>query len=402
MKVDTRIHAVRLSNFKAYQALELANLPPLCVFVGENGTGKSTLFDVFGFLKDCLTFNVTKALQQRGGFKEVVSRGCTADATIRIELKFDMLIAERKRRVTYALEVAQEGSRSVVKREVFQYRRGESGKPFQFLSASAGEVDAITNEEAYIDSETVQPARDHYTLDAKDTLAIKGLGQFQRFKAANALRALIEGWHVSDFHITAARGSKDATAGVSDHLSVTGDNLQLVAKDLLDNHPDRFRHILNRMRECVPDVRAVTPDETQDGRLLLKFDGGFKDPFIDRYVSDGTIKMFAYLVLLNDPSPHPFLCVEEPENQLYHHLLMRLAEEFRDYARRGGQVFVSTHSPDFLDAASVDEVFLLSKGANGFTTVRRMSDSSQVKAYMEAGDKMGYLWSHGFFREDTR
>ena len=65
------------------------------------------------------------------------------------------------------------------------------------------------------------------------------------------------------------------------------------------------------------------------------------DPFIDRYVSDGTMKMFAYLVLLHDPAPHQFLCIEEPENQLYPTLLHELAEEFRDYAQRGGQVFVS-------------------------------------------------------------
>lgn len=50
-------------------------------------------------------------------------------------------------------------------------------------------------------------------------------------------------------------------------------------------------------------------------------DGSFKTPFLDRYVSDGTIKMFAYLVLLYDPRPHPLLCVEEPENQLYPKLM---------------------------------------------------------------------------------
>ena len=59
--------------------------------------------------------------------------------------------------------------------------------------------------------------------------------------------------------------------------------------------------------------------------------------------------MFAYLVLLYDPKPHPLLAVEEPENQLYPELLYELIEEFRAYALRGGQVFVSTHSPDFLN-----------------------------------------------------
>jgi len=105
--------------------------------------------------------------------------------------------------------------------------------------------------------------------------------------------------------------------------------------------------------------------------------------------------MFAYLVLLHDPSPHPLLCVEEPENQLYPSLLVELAEEFRDYARRGGQVFVSTHSPDFLNAIRLEEVFWLGK-EGGFTTVRRAQDDAQIQAYMQDGDQMGYLWKQGF------
>ncbi len=152
------------------------------------------------------------------------------------------------------------------------------------------------------------------------------------------------------------------------------------------------------MKRRVPGIEGVNPILTQDGRLLLRFkDRSFDEPFIDRYVSDGTIKMFAYLVLLYDPSPHPLLCVEEPENQLYPSLLHELAEEFRDYARRGGQVFVSTHSPDFLNAVELDEVFWLTREDDGFTRLNRARDDERIRAYMEAGDKMGYLWKQGFF-----
>ena len=131
--------------------------------------------------------------------------------------------------------------------------------------------------------------------------------------------------------------------------------------------------------------------------MLLKFqDGAFEDPFLARYVSDGTIKMLAYLVLLFDPTPHPLLCVEEPENQLYPSLLWDLAEEFRAYAVRGGQVFVTTHSPDFLNAVRLDEVFWLVK-RDGYTRVQRARDDEQLKAYMSEGDQMGYLWKQGLF-----
>jgi len=175
-----------------------------------------------------------------------------------------------------------------------------------------------------------------------------------------ALGNLIENWHVSDFHINRARPEQEA--GYAEHLSREGENLSLVTEFLHSRHRKIFDTILLKLSERVPGVANVKAKTTEEGRVLLRFkDGAFEDPFLARYVSDGTIKMFAYLLLLYDPNPHPLLCVEEPENQLYPKLLWELAEEFRSYATRGGQVFVSTHSPDFLNAVELDEVFLTMK-----------------------------------------
>ena len=151
------------------------------------------------------------------------------------------------------------------------------------------------------------------------------------------------------------------------------------------------------MKRRVPGISHIEAKSTEDGRLVLRFqDGKFHDPFIARFVSDGTIKMFAYLVLLQDPRPFPLLAVEEPENQLYPDLLPELAEEFRSYARRGGQVFVSTHSPDFLNALKLEEIYCLKK-ENGFTTITHASDSANLQALVDAGDLPGYLWKQGVF-----
>lgn len=43
------------------------------------------------------TYNVTTALQSRGGFQELVSRGSTEDCII-IEIQYRMLISSVKRR----------------------------------------------------------------------------------------------------------------------------------------------------------------------------------------------------------------------------------------------------------------------------------------------------------------
>ena len=208
---------------------------------------------------------------------------------------------------------------------------------------------------------------------------------------------MIENWHVSDFHIQDARPSQEA--GVAEHLSQTGENLPLVTQFLYEHHQKLFTKILSKMSQRVPGVQDVQAEQTIDGRVVLKFqDGAFKDPFVARYVSDGTIKMFAYLVLLHDPQPHPLLCIEEPENQLYPTLLHELAEEFRSYAQRGGQVMVSTHSPDFLNAANLDEVFWLVK-KQGYTEIHRAAESELLTNLTAEGDPLGHLWKQGLFEE---
>jgi len=290
-------------------------------------------------------------LQKRGGFREVVTRGQQNQAIL-IEIKFRMLITGVERLVTYRLEIEANGNRPIVRREILKYKLARYGSPYHFLDFQEGKGYAITNEEDF-DKKDEELNRESQELDSPDILAIKGLGQFNRFKAASAFRQLLENWHVSDFHIDAARGEKDA--GYAEHLSVSGDNLALVAQFLYEEHREVFERVLERMKERVPGVQEITADRMINGQIVLRFrDGAFQEPFIDRYVSDGTIKMFAYLLLLNDPTPHPLLCIEEPENQLYPMLMGELAEEFLQYSEQGGQVLVSTHSPDFLNEVPLE------------------------------------------------
>jgi predicted ATPase len=391
-----RVESIRLKNFRAFRSVDLRDIPPFCVLIGANGAGKSTLFSVFSFLRDAMATNVTAALGRLGGsrgFQEVRSRGC--EGPIEIELKIRADIGRPKQSlITYSLIIDEDAGRPVVEREVLKYRRGSGGQPWMFLDFTRGVGQAVTNEMDLVTDET-QLERVPQTLKSPDILAIKGLAQFEQFPAAVALGTLIENWHLSDFHISRARPEQEA--GYAEHLSREGENLSLVIEFLQKQHPKVFDEILKKLASRVPGIVSVGSKVTEEGRVLLKFqDGSFEDPFLARYVSDGTIKMLAYLVLLLDPKPHPLLCVEEPENQLYPALLGELAEEFRAYSQRGGQVMVSTHSPDFLNAVELDEAFWLVKRA-GYTEVLRARDSEQVAAYMADGDKLGYLWKQGLF-----
>lgn len=388
-----KLESLKLKNFKAFRDTELRNIPRMCVLVGANGTGKSTIFSVFGFLKDAMTEDVHVALTRLGGsrgFQEARSRD--TDGPIEIELKFRQ--NEGSPLITYFLAINEENGFPIIERELLKYRRGSRGQPWHFLDFSRGEGQAVTNEPDQVQDEK-ELQREQQSLKSPDTLAVKGLAQFKKFPAAMVLGELISNWHISDFHIQRARPEQEA--GLAEHLSTQGENLALVTEYLYKRYRTVFDRIVQQLAKRVPGISQVEAKTTEEGRVLLRFqDGSFQDPFLARHVSDGTIKMFAYLVLLYDPRPHPLLCIEEPENQLYPKLLMELAEEFRDYARRGGQVFISTHSPDFLNACNLDEVYWLVK-EQGYTIVHRAAEDPQIKAYMDDGDQMGYLWKQGFF-----
>ncbi|MDR1761462.1 MAG: AAA family ATPase [Bacteroidales bacterium] len=389
-----KIEKLKIKNFKALQDVEVRDLPNMCVFLGANGVGKTTLFDVFGFLSDCLKNNVKTALNKRGGFNEVFSRNSEGDIEFEIKFRNDGI---KQPLITYELSISLVENQPIIKREILSYRRGQFGKPYRFLDFSEGKGSAIVNEDEFeAAKQQFKDQREEQQLDSPNILAIKGLGQFQKFKAINSFRKLLDNWYVSNLQIQAAQSIEDT--GISEHLSTNGNNLAQVTKYIYENHKDVFNRILEKMKQRVPGVSQVEAEETIDGRIVLKFqDGSFKDPFIARYVSDGTIKMFAYLVLLNDPNPFPLLCVEEPENFLHPKLLSELAEEFREYSQKGGQVFVSSHSPEFVNALRLEELFWISK-ENGYSKIYRAKDDDIVRNLFYEGDLLGSLWNQNYLK----
>ncbi|MCE2467017.1 MAG: AAA family ATPase [Caldilineaceae bacterium] len=391
MSVDTmkpgHIESLEIKNYRMFRHVTLKELQPVTVVIGANGTGKTTLLDIFTFLQDSLQQNVSAAVAKRGGFGQLVSRG--EHGPIEITVKFRN---ESRQLVTYGLQIDERQGRAVVAAEQLKYRRGQRGKPWLFLDFVDGKGKAITNESAYRDDDTKAKRRE-YTLDDSSILAIKGLGQFEEFKVASMFRNLIEKWYVSDFHIDDARVVSDT--GYAEHLSKRGDNIAQVTHFLHESHPEAFESVLEAMRRRVPGVKEVAAHATEDGRLALRFqDDSFKEPFNARFVSDGTIKMFAYLTLIYNPELHPILAIEEPENYLYPKLIPELVDEFRHYANRGGQVFITTHSPDFLNEVELKEIVCLSK-EQGFTVAERPVDTKLVKALVAEGEVPGRLWKQG-------
>ena len=400
---------------KLWNTQEAAPLTPMTAVIGKNGVGKSSLFDAFGFLADCLKLGVEEACDARGrgGFDRIRSQGSVGP--IRFEIYYREEAGSRP--ITYELAIDRDDTnRPFVARERLRQRRKEQrrGRPFSFLLMNDGrgvawrgeaqgqqveeseetEFDRFLEHMWSIGKSEESAETEIVELQDQRRLGIATLGALKQHPRISAFRQFIEGWYLSYFTPAAARSLP--LAGPQPHLSVHGDNLGNVVQFMEREHGDRFGSILRRIAERVPGVDKIDTERSPDGRLLLRFnDKGFEDPFYAQQMSDGTLKVFAYLLMLDDPAPPPFICVEEPENGLYHKLLKTLADEFRSHAtgrKNAPQIFVTTHQPYFVDALSPKETWILEKSNDGFSEIRRASDDKIVQAMVEEGLPLGGLW----------
>ena len=382
---SARMEYLKVSNFRALREVEFTGLTPLTVLLGPNGSGKSTVFDVFAFLSDCFELGLRRAWDKRGRAKELKTRGCDGPVTIEIkykEPKFPL--------ITYHLAVDERRGAPYVAEEWLQWRRGQHGKPFRFLDYREGQGQAVSGE-----LPDAKDKRIPFPLKSSELLAVNALGQFAEHPRIAALRDFITGWYVSYLSTESARGLPEA--GPQDRLSKSGDNLANVIQYLVERHPERLEHILAVLRQRVPRIEAVHTATMPDGRLLLQFkDAPFAQPVLARFASDGTLKMLAYLVLLHDPQPPPFVGIEEPENFLHPRLLPELAEECRS-ANTHTQLLVTTHSPFFLNGLKPSEVRVLWRDDRGFTQTQRADEITGVPEFLAHGALLGHLWMEGQF-----
>jgi len=149
--MKTQIEQIKVKNFRLYKDLHVTDLQRLNVFLGANGSGKTTFFKVFSFLSTCLKENVTVAVNREGGFKEVITRNSNPEKDfIEFEIKFrNFEEGDKSPLVTYHLKIGFNRGKVFIEKEVLKYRRGRSGKPWHFLDYSRGIGSAIKNEQDY-------------------------------------------------------------------------------------------------------------------------------------------------------------------------------------------------------------------------------------------------------------
>jgi predicted ATPase len=401
-----RLLGIHIKNYRALADVSLGQvqygrgepLPRLTCLIGPNGSGKSTVLDAFGFVADCLLDGVEAACDKpwRGGFDRLKTQG--ASGPLSFEIFFEA--GDESRPIVYQLVVdLVDGVPAAVEETCRQRREGETlGKPYYFLKLKKGRG-KVWGGQAVGQATGTSRESQAVTLANLDKLGIATLGNLSEHPRIVALRSYIEQWYLSYFIPTAARSLP--AAGAQRWLDREGANIGNVLQYYQRQYPEQFEAILSRLARAIPGLKKITPEVSKDKRLLLKFDEqGYKDPFFQQSMSDGTLKMLAYAVLLEDPHPRPFIGIEEPENGLYVRLVERLASQF---ASRAGdqslstQMLVTTHSPYFVDTLQPKQVWLIRKGVDGHAKAIRAADVGSISAMNEQGIPLGSLWYSNYF-----
>lgn len=381
--------------FSNQQGYELGNM---IAIIGQSGNGKSTLADAFGFLSDCLMNDIETACdsKNRGGYNQIISQNATGP------LHFEIYYRETSNTppITYELTIDKDKyDRPYVKEERLRQRVHSKGRPLSFLYLSEGKGYAYEGTNSGEDDTGVSTGEKvNVELNDVRKLGIVTLGAMKQYSRIEQFLSFLRSWYLCYFSPDTARQIQ--TAAPSPYLNREGSNLNNVAQYMYRESPKEFTRILGDIQTKIPNITKIEPIKLQNGQMVLQFyQSGFDDAFFSQRMSDGTLKLFAYYLLLHEKNPRQLVFIEEPENGLYHQYLSDLALEMKQNVGTGfsKQLFITTHSPFFINALMPQQVWVLDKDSDGFSVIKRASEYPDVIEMITEDAQMGDLWYSQFF-----
>lgn len=358
------LEALAVKNYQIHQRLEMRGLTPYVAIVGENGSGKSSLLDILAFFAECMAYGVKAAVNRRGGFEALRSKGQTGPIEIAIKYR------ERPEApaIIYHLSIDQGPAGPYIVEEWLQWKRGLKGGICRFLEVKNGKCAVIGGIAPHEQDSAVNEV-----LENGQQLAVGVLGMFSQYPRLSALRKYVLSWQVQ------------ARSGVvSGGIPLCNAPLSERSQDLLRLFPERFARITAFFNRQTSVGRGVDLGPLQE--KLLQAEG------LDSNMSE----LLANLLLLAQPETNNLLAFENLENGLYPTLLQALHNEIRKTAKPA-QIFNVTNSPLLLDSCKSEEVWLLGCNEQGYSEICRVNQLPEIQRATEQGALMGQLWSEGYF-----
>jgi len=340
------LSALTLKNYKNLVA-DRIGLNNLNVFIGPNGSGKSNFIAVLQFLKEYLSSTPDKsrgitsfedAIEELGGAR-ILDKTVIPPATVDLFFTFSL-----KRKIPFEIQIMIKGmiENPIIKSESLSLRSVKVRRQI---------IDAVSGWQFY---------------------------------------------NANYINVRSIRFSEPKIGPGDMFIFSSGKNLPLVLDNLIQKDFEFEERINNAMKQILPQTRKIRP--IRSGRLSLTVEwyfDGMKEPFYLDEMSDGTVRMLCWAVILHSPVPPSLLVIDEPEMGIHPAWLPVLAEWIKSASERT-QIIVSTHSPDLLDHftdRTEDVICFRFDGKSHFTPEHLSKE--KLSAMFDEGWELGDLYRVG-------
>lgn len=356
-----RLQSVHIRNFKAIVDSRTVKLGPLTVFIGHNGSGKSSLIEALETYQAIVTDGLDSAMQRWLGIEHVRHKGIEAKERAGKSvnsMSFDLRVGISARKST-RVEMAVGNDAALNRMFIEQEKLSE---PDGTLSERADIVDS--------------------SMDAGRSM----LGMFG--SPEPALLPHVRAWQFLSLQPERmGLPVPQQRTGGRVRLAKDGSNIADYLLDIqrLDGQlkTNALEGIVRTMAYVLPyarDLQASLTSELERKAYLQLTEGNFKVP--GWMLSTGTLRVLALLATLRHPQPPPLLVVEEIENGLDPRSIHMIVEEIRMAVQTGlTQVVLTTHSPYLLDLLTLKHLVVVERDARGQPRFTRPADHDRLQRW---------------------
>lgn len=398
------ISKIRVTNFKSFKDLEV-KLGNFNVLIGANASGKSNFVQIFEFLRDISNHGLDNAVSMQGGvgYLRNINIGASENFSLKVvsEQKFGWLGRRPKKgligvkiyETTYefALKFKKKGLGFEIakdcltlkvnfvklerqKKKIEEKERLGEGKIVVSSANGKVKIDLHKPEEVPIEEDDIYPPFLREKLPSNILLLQTG------FFLMPPLAEIFSIISVYDFDPKLPKKATPITGKAE--LEHDGSNLSIILKNITEN-PEKRRKLFNLVNDLLPYISDVDVEKFADKSLLFKLkEMYFKNQYLPAsFVSDGTINLIALIVALYFEKK-PLTIIEEPERNVHPYLISKIVDMMKDASKKK-QIIVTTHNPEIVKYAELENLLLVSRDENGFSRITRPSEKHDVKTFLQ-------------------